>query len=88
MDAHKERVQALHEILDYLRDHFEDFDRLIEYYYSEQRQEDLRDDNKGLIDSRLKRGVLSEDELYDLISDYYGACIKMLELSTNYFKRR
>src|SRR3712207_288295 len=88
LDNHSKKLQELNALLDYLKDNQEDFNKLIDYYYSDQRQEDLANEEKGLIDKELKRGVLSEDAIYNLMTDYYGASIKMLELSTGYFKRQ
>lgn len=86
MDAHSEKLEQLKELLHYLEDNMDDFTKLVAYYYSDQRDADLEADNKGLLDANLKRGVLSEDAIYDVISDYYDCCIKMLELSTAYLK--
>ncbi len=87
MDGHSEKLEQLRGMLQYLEDNMDDFTKLVEYYYSEQREADLEADSKGLIEPGLKRGVLSEDAIYDVIADYYGCCIKMLELSTTYLKR-
>lgn len=87
MDNHNEKIEELNKLLDYLKDNMDDFEKLIDYYYSDQRNQDLKDDEEGLIDQNLKRGVLSEDAIYDLISEYYECNVKMLELATRYFKR-
>lgn len=42
---------------------------LFDYYGSEQWFSDLEDDAAGLLPRELRRGVLSEDAVYDLISD-------------------
>ena len=42
---------------------------LSEYYSSRQWMEDFCDDEKGLFPADLKRGVLSEDAVYNLLSD-------------------
>lgn len=87
LDNHNDKINELNKILKYLKDNKNDYDKLIEYYYSEQRENDLKDDNDNKIDNKLKRGVLSEDSIYNLISDYYQACVDMLEISTNFFKK-
>ena len=46
-----------------------DIDRLTEYLESGAWREDFEADEAGLIPADLKRGVLSEDGLYDLLSD-------------------
>lgn len=86
LNNHSSRIRELDETVEYLKNNIEDFNRLVDYYHSEQRQEDLRADDNGLIEEKLKRGVLSEDAIYDLISDYYQTCVNMLELSTSFFK--
>ncbi len=45
------------------------FKKLIDYYSSPQWMEDYEADEKGLVPAGLKRGVLSEDAVYNLISD-------------------
>lgn len=42
---------------------------LSDYYDSPLWQKDYKDDENGLIPSNLKRGVLSEDAVYNLLSD-------------------
>ena len=42
---------------------------LAAYYSSQQWCQDFGDDNAGKIPSNLKRGVLSEDAVYNLLSD-------------------
>lgn len=45
---------------------------LFDYYGSELWFADLEDDNAGRLPAGLRRGVLSEDAVYDLISDCAG----------------
>ena len=40
------------------------------YYTGEDWKQDFADDEAGLLPSDLKRGVLSEDGLYDLLEEY------------------
>ena len=42
-------------------------DRLEEYYFSNQWRKDYEDDEKGKIDKSIKRGVLSQDGIYNLL---------------------
>lgn len=44
-------------------------DELADYYFSSEWKKDFEDDEKGKFPKDLKRGVLSEDGLYNLISD-------------------
>ena len=47
----------------------EDLAALNEYYGSEVWQQDFADDEAGLLPADLKRGVLSEDGIWNLLSD-------------------
>lgn len=87
LDAHTHKLQTLHTLLDELTALSDDYHRLLDYYYSEQREQDLDDDAAGCIPAQLKRGVLSEDAIYDLVTDNQACCIQMLELATSYLKR-
>ena len=42
---------------------------LAEYYGSDEWKQDFADDEKGLLPSDLKRGVLSEDGLWNVLVD-------------------
>lgn len=86
LDNHNNKIKELNESLDYLTDNMDAFNKLIAYYYSDLREADLKDEQDGLIEEGLKRGVLSEDAIYNLMSEYHSSCIKMLELTTNFFK--
>lgn len=47
----------------------EDIAALKAYYGSEEWKRDFADDEQGLLPQNLKRGVLSEDGLWNLLSD-------------------
>jgi hypothetical protein len=51
-----------------------DIAKLEAYYNSPQWRKDLEADEAGKLPKDLKRGVLSEDGIYDLLSDYQ--CLK------------
>ncbi len=44
-------------------------DELADYYFSKDWTKDFEDDEKGRFPEELKRGVLSEDGIYNLLSD-------------------
>ncbi len=77
----EQTIANLNVCIDEMHDNMEEYNRLIEYYYSEQRDKDLADDEKGLIPQDLKRGVLSEDEIYNLMVDYQDVVVKLLDLA-------
>ncbi|MCZ6111823.1 DUF4298 domain-containing protein [Campylobacter ureolyticus] len=51
-------------------------------YYGKQRNDDLEADRKGEIPTDLKRAVLSEDEIYNMMIDYRESAIEMIEIAT------
>lgn len=44
---------------------------LADYYGSEQWKQDYADDEAGLLPANLKRGVLSEDGIWNLLSEWH-----------------
>ena len=60
---------ALEEALDAYEENKETVDRLRSYMDSGLWQKDFEADEAGLLPAGLKRGVLSEDGLYDLLAD-------------------
>ena len=48
----------------------EDIKELDKYYSSEVWRQDFEDDEAGRLPADLKRGVLSEDAIWNLLSDY------------------
>ena len=60
--AYSESLRAYREIQPKLRE-------LAEYYASEDWRRDFEDDEAGKLPHDLKRGVLSEDSIYNILSD-------------------
>ena len=58
--------------------------KLFSYYGSEEWYEDCNGD----LPEGLPAGVLSEDAVYDLITDVRDAAIRMLEIATDILKNR
>ena len=73
MEAAFDRTQLAVRMLESALDTYEtvkvDIDRLTEYLESGAWREDFEADESGLVPKDLKRGVLSEDGLYDLLAD-------------------
>ncbi len=67
-------------LLDALERSSQDYTTLRDYYISEQRNQDLLADEQGLIPETLSRGILSEDELFDMLGDYRETALRMIEL--------
>lgn len=69
MDRTAEAVAALEKALDAYETVRPDIDRLTDYLESGAWREDFEADEAGLVPKDLKRGVLSEDGLYNLLAD-------------------
>ena len=81
LDGHAEKLEQLETLLDYFQDHLAEYAALCDYYYSDQRHKDLEDDAAGRIPQDLKRGVLSEDGIYNFCLDYHESAIRMMEVA-------
>lgn len=69
LDEVTEVVSSLSEALGKYSAVQDKLQELISYYSSEQWRKDFDDDSAGKIPSNLKRGVLSEDAVYNLLAD-------------------
>lgn len=86
MAQQNKQLKELNQILDALDAHREKYKALLTYYYSEQRSQDLNDDSNHLIPETMHRGVLSEDEIFDLMGEYRDTAIRMLEIAVRMLK--
>lgn len=57
-------------------------DTLSQYYSSKDWKQDYADDEAGLIPKELKRGVLSEDGIYNLLSNWNELEKQLRKLTT------
>ena len=58
------------------------------YYGSPEWKQDFADDEAGLLPQDLKRGVLSEDGIYDVLSDHYALTVRLLDTVSAILKNR
>ena len=58
------------------------YKKLCDYYGGKKWLEDYEDDEKGKLPKNLKRGVLSEDGVYDLITENHELTTRMLKIIT------
>ena len=63
-----------------------DLEKLIAYYDGRQWLKDFTDDENGKLPGDLKRGVLSEDGVYDLLEDEKEMIFRMMDAVKNYLK--
>ena len=69
LDRSAAAVMALSAALDRYEEVKEDISALEAYYGSETWKQDFADDEAGLLPPSLKRGVLSEDGIWNLLTD-------------------
>ena len=86
MDNAKAAIDRLDGALDEYNALKKDIDRLAEYYESRQWLKDFTDDENGKLPSDLKRGVLSEDGVYDLLEEERELIGKLLKTVNGYIK--
>lgn len=69
MDRVSLAVEELRNAMDKLKDVKDDIESLKEYYESGLWRQDYEDDEAGKLPEDLKRGVLSQDTLFDLLEE-------------------
>ena len=81
-------LKNLGEALDDFEAVQEDVKELSAYYESDEWRDDFETDEAGKLPADLKRGVLSEDGLYDVLSDHYTLTIRLLDTVSSILKNR
>lgn len=87
-NTQQEKIEQLNALLDEIEIHQREYQMLIEYYYSEQRNQDLKDDENHLIPKEIIRGVLSEDGIYNFMGERYDTGIRLMEIGLKMIKER
>lgn len=87
LDEARAAVDALNAALDGYEKAREVIDRLEAYYTSEEWRQDFEDDEEGRLPADLKRGVLSEDGIYDLLEDDRDVLVRLLETAADVLRR-
>ena len=82
LDLSREAVDRLEEAFVAYESAQKDFKKLCDYYGSTLWMEDYEADEMGELPADLKRGVLSEDAVYDLITDNHNLTVRMMKLIT------
>ena len=84
-----ESNEVLNKLFDALENYSalrEKYQELIDYYSGDLWMKDFDSDEAGNLPDDLKRGVLSEDAVYDLLTKNRLITIRMLELATENIK--
>ncbi|MBQ2690357.1 MAG: DUF4298 domain-containing protein [Solobacterium sp.] len=82
LDETRAAVDRMAEALDAYEAVQKGYRKLCGYYGSAQWMGDFAADEAGRLPADLKRGVLSEDGLYDLIMDNHELIVRMMKLMT------
>ena len=80
LDRGEAVLSALNGALEQYRALAPELDRLAEYYSSAAWREDFEADEAGLLPADLRRGVLSEDGIWNLLADRDGVLCRMRAL--------
>ena len=82
LDASEQTLKKLDEALDVYEQNRKSLKKLIDYYGSTLWMKDFEDDEAGKLPEDLKRGVLSEDAVYDLITKHHEIVLRMSRIIT------
>ena len=81
-------LSKLEDSLDAFEGIQEDVKELAAYYDGDDWREDFEADEAGKLPADLKRGVLSEDGIYDVLSDHYALTVRLLDTVSSILKNR
>ena len=82
LDASEKAIRQLSEALSAYEEVQPTYRKLGDYYGSDLWMQDYEDDEAGKLPRDLKRGVLSEDAVYDLLTENRELLVRMLRLVT------
>ena len=88
LDAVAPVLKDLETALDRFDEVQEAVQELSAYYGSEEWHADLAEDEAGNLPQDLKRGVLSEDGIYDVLSGHYALTVRLLDTVSSILKNR
>lgn len=86
LDSHQALLDQLEPMLDAFSAHQAEYRRLAEYYGSEQFLKDYDASNSPSFPQDIKCGVLSEDAVYNLLTDNHQIVLRMLEIALDILK--
>ena len=78
---HQKLLEDLSKSLKEFKDHQKDFEKLEEYYYSDDFLKDHDASDRGEISDNINQGILTEDAIYDLLGDNYYMARELLDLA-------
>ncbi len=81
-------LENLEDTLDAFEGIQDDVKELSAYYESDEWRDDFEADEAGKLPADLKRGVLSEDGIYEVLSDHYALTVRLLDTVSAILKNR
>jgi len=86
LDKSKESVDSFKKSLEKFNNQCKNAKELSDYYGSEEWFSDFDAYENGEIDKNIKCGVLSEDEVFDVIEEYRSIALEMLDTASYILK--
>ncbi len=77
LDESAEAIKALSKAIERYETIQPSLKKLSDYYGSTRWMKDYEDDEAGKLPEGLKRGVLSEDAVYDLLTDHHELMLRL-----------
>lgn len=77
LDESQKAIHALSDALEQYESIQSSLKKLSDYYGSTRWMKDYEDDEAGKLPKDLKRGVLSEDAVYDLLTEHHELMLRM-----------
>ena len=86
LDRALNALKDMEQAMDLYEAALEDISELELYYVGDEWREDFEADEKNLLPKELKRGVLSEDGIYNMLDDNRGIQVRIAELLAEILK--
>lgn len=86
LDDHQALIDQLEPLLEAFSEHQQKYNHLAEYYSSQQFLEDFDEANTPSFPKDIKCGVLSEDAVYNLLTENHQIALRMLEIALTILK--
>lgn len=82
----EELNNKLADIVKELKSYKKDYDKVSDYYGSEEYMKDIEADSNNKLPEDLKRAILSEDEAYNALGETYYQMLDIMEIAFKYIK--
>ncbi|MGI6259022.1 MAG: DUF4298 domain-containing protein [Anaerolineaceae bacterium] len=86
LDDHQALIDQLEALLKAFSEHQKEYRQLADYYSSQQFLTDFDEANSPDFPKDIKCGVLSEDAVFNLLTENHQIALQMLEIALNILK--